>query len=118
MIKKGYEAIKDTLLDPDSMIIYDCYAWTSQSENQYEAEKEAQKDNPEAELADDLFVTYYHVGARNRMGGMSEKLQNIFDKIYDINLVNISFDIMTSPYWSTVIWKIRLEPPDMAALIV
>ena len=28
MVKSGYEAIKDTLLDPESMIIYDCYAWT------------------------------------------------------------------------------------------
>jgi hypothetical protein len=38
MVKKGYEAIKDTLLDPDSMIVYDCYAWTAKSDELQEAE--------------------------------------------------------------------------------
>ena len=72
IIKQGYESIKDTLLDPESMIVYDCYSWTGKSDDQYEAERIAQKDNSETELPDDLFVTYYHVGARNQMGGMSE----------------------------------------------
>ena len=72
MIKDGYERIKDRLLDPESMVVYDCYAWTGKTEEQYEAERKAQKDDSETELPDDLFVTYYHVGARNKMGGMSE----------------------------------------------
>ena len=72
MVKKGYEAIKDTLLDPESMIIYDCYGWSAKSDDQYEAERQAQKDETEAELPDDLYSIYYHVGARNKMGGMTE----------------------------------------------
>lgn len=72
MVKKGYEAIKDTLLDPESMIIYDCYAWSTKSDEQYEAEREAQREEAESELPDDLFSIYYHVGARNQMGGMTE----------------------------------------------
>lgn len=72
MVKSGYEAIKDTLLDPESMIIYDCYAWTGKSDDQYEAQRKAQEEKPETELPDDLFSVYYHIGARNKMGGMSD----------------------------------------------
>ena len=72
MVKKGYEAIKDTLLDPESMIIYDCYGWSTKSYFQYEAERRAQKNETEEELQNNLFSVYYHVGARNQMGGMSE----------------------------------------------
>ena len=32
MVKYGYESIKDNLLDPESMIVYDCYSWSSKSE--------------------------------------------------------------------------------------
>ena len=72
MVKKGYEAIKDTLLDPESMLVYDCYAWSAKSEKQLMAEMDAKKDEAAEEVSDDLFSVYYHVGARNRMGGMSE----------------------------------------------
>jgi len=72
MVKKGYEAIKDTLLDPESMIVYDCYAWTAKSDELQEADWAAKRDETEAELPDDLLSVYYHVGARNRMGGMTE----------------------------------------------
>ena len=72
MIKKGYEIIKDTLLDPESMIVYDCYAWNEMSEDQYEAQRKARLNNPETELPDDMYVSYYHIGARNKLGGMSD----------------------------------------------
>ena len=72
MVKHGYEAIKDMLLDPESMIVYDCYSWSDQSEEQYDAAAMAKHNGTETELPDDLYVVYYHVGARNKMGGMSE----------------------------------------------
>ena len=72
MVKDGYERIKDIMLDPESMIVYDCCAWTGKTEDQYEAESKARSEDEEAEVPDNLFVTYYHVGARNRLGGMSE----------------------------------------------
>ena len=71
MIKKGYELIKDALLDPDSIIVYDCYGWGAKSEAQMLA-KYSQKDSDE-ELPDDQYVTYYHIGAKNTMGGISEE---------------------------------------------
>lgn len=72
MVKYGYESIKDQLLDPESMIVYDCYAWTSKSEEQSIANATAKVNSTETELPDDLLAVYYHVGARNKMGGMSE----------------------------------------------
>ena len=72
MVKHGYESIKDNLLDPESMIVYDCYSWTSKSEEQSYANATAKVNSTETELPDDLYVVYYHVGARNKMGGMAE----------------------------------------------
>lgn len=72
MVKKGYEAIKDSLLDPESMIVYDCYGWTAKSVAQEEAEDVAKKDDEDAELPDDLYSVFYHVGARNKLGGMAD----------------------------------------------
>lgn len=83
MIKDGYERIKDRLLDPESMIIYDSYAWTGQSEEQMDAESKARRggSGTETELPDDIYTIYYHVGARNKMGGMSEAQYIV---IYDL----------------------------------
>ncbi len=72
MVKRGYEAIRDTLLDPESMIVYDAYAWTSKSEELSREENRNKSDGTETEMPDDEFVTYYHIGARNRMGGMTD----------------------------------------------
>ena len=73
MIKKGYLAIKDILRDPESMIVYDCHGWTGQSENQITAEFKAKQNNSDEEFPDDIFITYYHIGARNVFGGMAEE---------------------------------------------
>ena len=83
MIKDGYERIKDTLLDPESMIIYDSYAWSGQSEEQMDAEAKAKYSGSgtETEFPDDIYVIYYRVGARNKMGGMSEAQYIV---IYDL----------------------------------
>lgn len=72
MVKHGYESIKDKLLDPESMIVYDCYSWTSKSEEQSMENATGRVNSTETELPDDLFAVYYHIGARNKMGGMSE----------------------------------------------
>ena len=72
MIKYGYESIKDNLLDPESMIVYDCYSWSSKSEERSMENATARLDSPETELPDDMYAVYYHIGARNKMGGMSE----------------------------------------------
>lgn len=72
MVKHGYESIKDKLLDPESMIVYDCYSWTSKSEEQSMENATARVNSTETELPDDLLAVYYHIGARNKMGGMSE----------------------------------------------
>ncbi len=72
MVKRGYEAIRDTLLDPESMIVYDAYAWTSKSDELSMAQAQNKANGTETEMPDDEFVTYYHIGARNRMGGMTD----------------------------------------------
>ena len=72
MVKHGYEAIKDSLLDPESMIIYDCYGWDAKSEQQYEKEMAAKRGDEELKLPNDLYAVYYHVGVWNRAGYMTE----------------------------------------------
>lgn len=81
MVKHGCESIKDKLLDPESMIVYDCHSWTSKSEEQSYANATAKVNSTETELPDDLFAVYYHIGARNKIGGMSEA-QYIY--LYDL----------------------------------
>ena len=69
-----YDSIKNVLLDPDSMIVYDCYGWGTQSE---ELEKKEYEENrsaeTEVELPDDQYAIYFYVGAKNKLGGISDE---------------------------------------------
>lgn len=85
MVKKTYDAIKENLLDPDSIIIYDCYGWSAKSEKQYDKqwkENEGKSSDEEVELPDDMYSVYYYIGARNKMGGISDE-EYIY--MYDLN---------------------------------
>ena len=70
MVKYGYDDLKGGLLDPESLIIYDCYGWTSQSEEQMNAASKAKVKDKDEEFPDDIYAVYYHIGARNQMGNM------------------------------------------------
>lgn len=86
MIKNGYNAIKETLLDPESIIIYDCYGFSDMTEELYDSQYKLQKEDPNAILPDDLFIGYYHIGARNKLGGISEETYLI---VFDYNTLMI-----------------------------
>lgn len=85
MVKKTYDSIKDNLLDPDSIIVYDCYGWSAKSEEQYDKqweENEGKSSDEEIELPDDMYSVYFYVGARNKLGGISDE-EYIY--MYDLN---------------------------------
>ncbi|MCD7736013.1 MAG: hypothetical protein LUI07_03460 [Lachnospiraceae bacterium] len=71
IIKKCYETLQETLLDPDSIIVYDCYGHYDQSEDMDYKEWEEELKGTLEEKTYDLYTVYMYIGATNKMGGIS-----------------------------------------------
>lgn len=83
MVKFGYDYIKDILLEPESLIVYECHGWEQKSENQIKKEDQKNKlTDDEVELENDQYAVYFYIGARNRMGGITDE-EYFF--LYDID---------------------------------
>ena len=72
LVKTAHEELKDMLLDPDSLIIYKCVGDYSTSDEEYEKEFSAEYNNESYEPTQDQFGVYFHYGAKNKMGGITE----------------------------------------------
>ena len=83
MVKFGYDYIKDMLLEPESLIVYECHGWEQKSENQIKKENKKNKlTDDEVQLDNDQYAVYFYIGARNRMGGITDE-EYFF--LYDID---------------------------------
>ncbi|MEE0418752.1 MAG: DUF4358 domain-containing protein [Lachnospiraceae bacterium] len=73
-VKVGYNAVKERLLNPDSMIVYSCYAHETQSE-QLMSEEYAKRQESESDYVKeyDLIDVYFYIGAQNKTGGIAEE---------------------------------------------
>ena len=73
-VKVGYNAVKKNLLNPDSMIVYSCYAHGTQSE-QLMSENRANNPDIKSGYVDnfDLINVYLYIGAQNKSGGITDE---------------------------------------------
>lgn len=67
-VKNSYNALKDTLLDPNSLIIYDCLYKNYSKDENYDPKNDIEYDHYEKEI-----MVYFYYGARNKSGGITEE---------------------------------------------
>lgn len=77
-VQNSYDTVKNWLLNPSSLIVYDCYAMPSATDNLM---MKKSKDDTLGSTYDRIDVCLY-VGAQNKMGGISDSL---YAFIYDLD---------------------------------
>ena len=84
--QESFDRLKDTLLNPDSLILYNCVAKYSRTDDLLE--EIYLEDNTDLEDFNDRIEVCLHIGAENRMGGIS-------DEVYGF-VYNLSGDLLES----------------------
>ena len=74
MVKRGYSELQEILLDPDSLVVYDCYGWRVKTKEG--TTEKAQADN-DKKTEDDLYAVYYHIGAENQNGETMKQVKKM-----------------------------------------
>ncbi|MCD8396266.1 MAG: SH3 domain-containing protein [Lachnospiraceae bacterium] len=83
IVKKVYETVQDKLLDPDSIIVYDCYACYAQTyDTSYQEYLYEEFGRTLDEKNYDLYTVYLYIGATNRMGGISDEQYVYITDVY------------------------------------
>lgn len=78
--RESYILLKDSLLEPESIKVYECHAWGSNSEENMRSGRE--EGIKVQDIPDDLVIVYYHIGAKNQAGGVSDS-KYVF--VYTVN---------------------------------
>ena len=89
-VKVGYQAVKQNLLNPDSMIVYSCYAHETQSE-QSRSENSAEDSDSDSGYENnfDMIEVYLYIGAQNKSGGITDE-EYVITCNMDGELLNVS----------------------------
>ena len=87
-VKESFNLLKDSLLNPDSLILYNCVAKYARTDDLLD--EIYLEDNTNLEDFNDRIEVCLHIGAENRMGGISD---DMYGFVYDLNgdlLENVS----------------------------